>query len=89
MANIHTSPPFTKDNAKRLQQIYGKFLYYIQALDTMMHSLNTVATQVTLGIEKTNKAINHFMDYCASNPNAVKLYIACDRILMIHGDAAY
>ena len=57
--------------------------------DTMMHPLNTVATQVTIGTEKINKAINHFMDYCASNPDAVKLYRACDMILMIHSDAAY
>ena len=29
------------------------------------------------------------MDYCASNPDAVKLYRACDMILRIHSDAAY
>ena len=55
----------------------------------MMHSLNTVATKVTTGTEKTNKVIGHFMDYCASNPNAVKLYRSYDMIRMIHSDDVY
>ena len=28
------------------------------------------------------------MDYCASNPNTVKLYRACDMILIIHSNNA-
>ena len=53
MTNIDTSQPFTKDDAKRLQKICQKFLYYAQAIDsTMLHPLNTVATQVTTGTKK-------------------------------------
>ena len=56
IANIDISPPFTKDDAKQLQQICGKFLYWAREIDdTMMHPLNTVATQVTTGTgEKIN-----------------------------------
>ena len=54
-----------------------------------MYPLDTVATHVTTGAEKMNKGIDHFMDYCASNPDTVKLYRACDMILMIHSDAVY
>ena len=81
MTNIDTSQPFTKDDAKQLQQICGKFLYYARAIDdTMMHPLNTVATQVTTGTEKTNKAINHFMNYYASNL-AKPDYVAVQKII--------
>ena len=50
MTNINTSPPFREDDTKRLQQICGKLLYYMKAIDdTMVHLLNTVATQGTTG----------------------------------------
>ena len=53
MTNIDTSPPFTKEDVKQLQQICGKFLYYTQIIDdTMIHLLNTGATQVNTGTEK-------------------------------------
>ena len=55
----------------------------------MMHALNTLATQVTTGTQRTNQAIQHFLNYCASNPEATKLYKASDMILKIHSDAAY
>ena len=55
----------------------------------MMHALNTLATQVTSGTQRTNQAIQHFLNYCASNPKATKLYKASDMILKAHSDAAY
>ena len=93
MTNIDTSQPFIKYDSKRLQHVCGKFLYYAQAIVcTMIHLLNTVAIQEISYTEKMNKEINHFMNYCASNPNAVKPYRERDMILMIpmiHGDVAY
>lgn len=90
MMNIDTTEPLSKAEAKRLQQIGGKFLYYVRTIDdTMMHALNTLATQVTSGTQRTNQTIQHFLDYCSSNPEATKLYKASDMILKIHSDAAY
>ena len=54
-----------------------------------MYPLGAVATQVIIDSEKTNKDTHHFIEYCTSNPNAVKLYRAYEMILMIHSDAAY
>ena len=35
------------------------------------------------------KAVNHFLNYCASNPEAATLYRASNMILSIDSDAAY
>ena len=90
MTNIDTTTAFSKEDAKRLQKICGKFLYYARSIDdTMMHPLNGLSTQVTTGTQKTIQATNHFLDYCATHSDAIKLYRASDMILMIHSDAAY
>ena len=90
MTRIDTSQPMTPQEIKRLQQVCGKFLYYARTIDdTMMHSLNVLATRVSNGTLKTKGDMQHFLQYCKTNPNAVKLYRACDMILSIHSDAAY
>jgi hypothetical protein len=33
--------------------------------------------------------MKNFLDYCHTNPDAIKLYRACEMILQNHGDAAY
>jgi hypothetical protein len=46
MTSIDNSPLLSKDNKKLLQQVCGKFLYYARTIDnTMMHSLNVLATR--------------------------------------------
>ena len=90
MTNIDESPPLSKDDTKLLKRVCGKFLYYARTIDdTMMHSLNVLATRVSDGTEKTKGAMQHFLNYCHTNPIAIKLYRACDMILKIHSDAAY
>ena len=73
-----------------LKKIVGKFLYYARAFDnTMCHALNVLSTQITCGTEKTLLAQQLFLNYCASNPEAEKLYKASDMILFVDSDAAY
>ena len=55
----------------------------------MLHALNDLATRVKDGTQKTVEALNHFLDYCATHPEAVVLYQASDMILHNHSDAAY
>ena len=55
----------------------------------MLHALNDLATRTKDGTQKTVEALNHFLDYCASNPEAEVLYRASDMILHNHSDAAY
>ena len=55
----------------------------------MLYALNNLATRVNDGTQQTVKAIKHFLDYCATNPEATVLYQASDMILQNHSDAAY
>ena len=90
MTDIDLSAAMTKDEKKRLQQVTGKFLYPARALDdTTMHALNCLSSRVNDGTEQTNKAIDHFLDYCHDNPDAIKRYVASDMILHVDSDAAY
>ena len=81
---------FTLEQAKILQKVCGKFLYYARAIDnTMLHALNDLATQVTKGTKKTEEALKWFLDYCATNPDAAIIYRASDMIIKCDSNAAY
>lgn len=90
MTKLDTTEPMTPAQKKLLQQVAGKFLYYARSIDdTMMHALKDLATAVNSGTQATVEAITYFLNYCASNPNATKLYRASDMILTTDSDAAY
>ena len=56
----------------------------------MAHTLNLLSTKTKSGTLKTNEEVNQFLlDYCATHPDATKLYKASDMILCIDSDAAY
>ena len=81
MTTVHT---------KLLHQVCGTFLYYARAVYcTMLFALNDLVTRVKDGTQKTVKALNHFLDYCATHPEAVLLYQESNIILYNHSDAAY
>lgn len=78
------------EGIKRIQQIVGTFQYYARAVDvTMQVTLGTIATQQSKATTATNKAMNQFLDYSATHPDAVLRYHASDMILKIHSDASY
>ena len=80
----------TTSHTKLLQQVCGAFLYYARAVDcTMIHALNNLGTRVKDGTQKTAKALNHFLDYCATHIEATVLYQASNMILHNHSDIAY
>ena len=90
MATINKTNPMTVVQTKLLQQVCGTFLYYARAVDCiMLHVLNNLATRVKDGTQKTVKALNHFLDYCATHSEAVVLYRASSMILHNHSDTAY
>ena len=75
MASIDKKNPMTKQQTTILQQVCGTFLYYARVVDcTMLHALNNLATQVKDSTQKTVEALNLFLDYCASHPEAVVIY---------------
>ena len=55
----------------------------------MMHAINELCIAATEGTVATAKALTHFLNYCATNPEAEIIYRASDMILTIDSDAAY
>ena len=56
----------------RVQQVVGSFLYYAPAVDLKaLASLSEIASQQAALTENTTKKFNHFLDYMASNPDAL------------------
>ena len=75
LTQINTSVPMSKAQQKLLMQVAENFLYYARSIDdTMMHPLNNLATVVNDGTQVTVEVITYFLNYCASNQNATKLY---------------
>ena len=83
-------PNLTQEQKTRLQKACGLFLYYARAVDpTMLHALNELSTEITIGNQETIKKLNHFLDYCATHNVATIRYYASDMILWVHSDAGY
>ena len=53
----------------------------------MLHALNDIAT--AKNTKKSLAAVEHFLDYASSNPNAKICYRASDMIIQGDSDAAY
>ena len=75
---------------RKIQKITGKFLYnarsvYIIVLPAL-NELNIASSKAT---EQTQKDLEHFFNYCATNPEAQIIYRASDMQLEIDCDAAY
>ena len=85
----HTKP-LTPEEITFIKQVTGKFLFYGRAIDiTMRHELNELAIASTNGTDATMAATKYFLDYAASNQDAVIRYQASDMILYVVSDAAY
>lgn len=87
---VDDSAKHTAKDTKLLQRVVGKFLYYARAVDpTMLHILSNLAASQTIGTAATTIQMVHFLNYCATNPDAKLRYSASDMILHVHSDAAY
>ena len=83
--------PILDDKKKRfIQQVTGKFLFYGRAVDsTMLTALSAIASQQSKPTEETMKIVKQFLDYCASQEDAVVTYRRSDMKLAGHSDAGY
>jgi len=79
-----------KQEKKFVQQVIGTFLYYGRAVDgTMLTALSAIASaQANPTVDTMNKT-KKFLDYVATNPDAILTYRASDMVLGIHSDASY
>jgi hypothetical protein len=87
---LDNSPLLDSEQKTRIQQIVGTFLFYARAVDaTMLVALGSISSQQSAPTEATRTAVNRFLDYAATHPNAVLRFSASDMVLHIHSDASY
>ena len=73
-----------------MQQVTGVFLFYSRAVDSMMlTALSTIASEQATPTENTIKKCKAFLDYAASQEEAILTYKKSDMVLAIHSDASY
>jgi hypothetical protein len=94
-ANIQTEKKDTSalvspKRIKRIQDIVGTFAWYARATDpTMARTLSSIAARQSKATVNLEEEVSHFLDYCASHPNAGVRFMASDMILALHSDASY
>ena len=85
-----TTLPLDSQGTKRVQVIVGAFLYYAPAVDNkLLLSLSDIVSQQAAATQRTNEAINQFLDYCATYPADGILYRSSDIVLCAHSDAGF
>ena len=84
------SPPLGKEEKRFVQQVTGTFLFYGRAVDpTLLTSLNEIASQQSSPTTETMNRVKQFLDYVASQEDAVLTYRRSDMQLAGHSDAGY
>ena len=84
------SPLLVKADKKFVQQVTGVFLFYARAVDsTMLTALSAIASEQATPTENTMKKCKQFLDYAASQEEAIIAYKKSDMVLSIHSDASY
>ncbi len=84
------SPPLDKVGKKFIQEVTGVFLFLARAVDsTMLTPLSAITSKQTAPTENTMQACLQFLDYAASQEDAIVTYPASDMKLAIHSNASY
>ena len=55
----------------------------------MLKSLNVIVSQQVGPTDSTEQLVKHFLDYCATHPDAKIRYFGSDMLLQLHSDASY
>jgi hypothetical protein len=84
------SVPLNKLGKKFIQEVTGVFLFLARAVDlTMLTPLSALASEQAAPTEKKMQNCLQFLDYAASQDEAIVTYCASDMKLAIHSDASY
>ena len=85
-----TAKLLDKDGKKFIQQVCGKFLFLGRAVDsTLLCPISAIASQSATPTEETMEQTMQFLDYIATQEEAVITYSASDMKLAVHSDASY
>ena len=78
------------EEAKKVQQSVGTFLYYTRAVDpTMLVALNTISSQQSKSTQETAKKLVQILNYAATYPDAITRYHDSRMTLHMHSDASF
>jgi hypothetical protein len=84
------SSPLTPPKITLLQGVIGTLLFYARSIDnTMLVALGTLAASQKKGTESMATALTHFLNYCATHPDATIRFHSSDMILHLDSDASY
>jgi len=87
---IDDSPPLDKAGKKFIQEVTGVFLFLTRAVDlTMLTPLSALPSKQATPTKQTKEKCLQFLDYVASQDDAIIAYRASDMKLAIHGDTSY
>jgi hypothetical protein len=86
----YESPPSSKSEITRAQQIMGSLLYYERAVyPTLIVALITLPSRLYTATTIAMSGVDHLLDYCSTHPETNIRYYASDMQLKIHSDASY
>eukprot|EP00804_Cyclotella_cryptica_P003620 CCRYP_002239-RA/>CCRYP_002239-RA protein AED:0.33 eAED:0.32 QI:0/-1/0/1/-1/1/1/0/513 len=85
-----TAPLLDKKGKKFIQQVCGKLLFLGRAVDSpLLCPISAIASQLAAPTLDMMTQTLHFLDYLATQEEAVLTYHASDMILAAHSDASY
>ena len=84
------SAPIDAKGQKFIQRVNGKYLYLGRAVDgTLLVPLSSLASQQAKPTEVTMTRARQFLDYVASQEDAILTFSASEMVLAGHSDASY
>jgi hypothetical protein len=87
---INKTPAVDKARKKFIQEVTGVFLFLAQAVyGTILTPLSALASEQAAPKEATMGKCLQFLDYAASQEDAILTYKASNMVLAIHSDASY
>ena len=79
-----------QENKKIIQEVTGTFLFYAHAINiTMLTALSTIASQWAQLTEWMLNQTKQFLDYAATNDEAIITYHASNIIMAVHSYTSY
>ena len=90
MPGRNMTPPLSEKENKYVQKFTEKFLFYGRAVDLIMiTALSSIASQKSAPTAATMKQVNHYLDYCAFQEDAIMTFQKSDMKLARHINAEY
>ncbi len=84
-------PPLSKEETTYVQAVAGTLLYHAQAVvgPTILTALSAIVTKQAKPTQETMKKVKQWLDYCATQEDAMITSNACKMILTVHSNTGY